>query len=65
MLTPALQILSSTQWTVRHASTNSILLHSEILLTAFEAIQKGHDEYAAQANSMIICEWICLIIFLV
>ena len=49
-LTPGLRTQYLTQWTLRHAPINTILLNYEALQVSLEKVQEGHDEYAARAS---------------
>ena len=51
--TPSLRMLCPTRWTIRHTSSDSIVRNYQILQTALEEIQQGHDEYAAKASGLM------------
>ena len=38
---------------MRHGAINSILTNYQILISTMEAVQQGHDEYAAKANGLL------------
>ena len=51
--TPSLRMLCPTRWTVRHTSIDSVIKNYQILQSALEQIQLGHDEYAAKASGLL------------
>ena len=52
--TPSLRMLCPTRWTIRYTSIDSIIRNYQILQTALEEIQQGHDEYAAKASGLMV-----------
>ena len=51
--TQSLRMLCPTRWTVRHTSIDSIICNYQLLQTALEEIQQGHDDYAAKASGLL------------
>ena len=51
--TPSLRMLCPTRWTIRHTSIDSIICNYQILQTALEEFQQGHDEYTAKASGLM------------
>lgn len=51
--TPSLRMLCPTRWTVRHTAIDSVIKNYQVLQTALEQIQLGHDEYAAKASGLL------------
>ena len=52
--TPSLRMLCPTRWTIRYTSIDGIIRNFQILQTALEEIQQGHDEYAAKASGLMV-----------
>lgn len=52
-LSPSLRPLCPTRWTVRHSAIDSILKNYQSLKSTLEAVQLGHDEYAAKARGLL------------
>lgn len=50
---PSLRMLCLTRWTVYHRSIETILRNYKTIQTTLEEIEKGKDEYATKARTLL------------